>query len=155
LRLVHFFLEADPCIALGYRSTALYLDATFGTEVFAAEAKGAARLPKSFPFPPNACPSANGPLEVNFGTLLNFLFSITCSGLCLFRVARVTPRFCPLASSHLYKQTTRQNLPPKAPGISPPLALAIHNAESLPAIDGPRRVPEESSLQSKCPWPPV
>src|ERR1700721_3583243 len=65
-------------------------------------------LPKSFPFLPNACPSPNGPETVPFGTLLSRFFSIPCSGLALFWVARVTPGSCPLASAHLSKQTTRQ-----------------------------------------------
>ena len=81
-------------------------------------------LPKSFPFPPNACPSPNGPANVPFGTLLSRFFSITCSGLALFWVARVTPRSCPLASAHLYEQTTRQIRFRKLFGWHPPIRLA-------------------------------
>src|SRR5208282_5782505 len=106
-----------------YLSAALYLDATFVTEVHTAAHNHAARLPKSFPFLPNAYPSPQRPANVNFGTLLNFPFSITCSGLPFFRVARATPRFSPRASSQLYEQTTRQNPSPKALRFSP---LVLH-----------------------------
>ncbi len=139
----------------GCRTASLYLDATFATEVSAAVANFAARLPKSFLFLPNACLSQKCPANVSFGTLLSFLFSITCSGLSLFRVARATPRSArrPLLS---YWSKRRAKTPHVrslySTGTTCPV---IHTGESLPAIASTLPVPEESSLQSKSPSPPA
>src|SRR5271155_3673970 len=74
----------------------------------------AAPLPKSFPFLPNACPSQKGAPKVYFGTLLSFLFSIACSELNLFGVARVTPQSArwPL---HNYRSKPCAKTPPINP----------------------------------------
>src|ERR1700722_6821635 len=86
-----------------------YLDATFGTKVLAGVATSARQRPNSFPFPPNVCPPPKGSGTASIGMSLNFFFSIACSGLCLFGVARVTPLLRPSTSAQLYEQTMRQN----------------------------------------------